>query len=82
MESRSKRIKEPERTNDHEDAEQSRSSDPSGRELLTQAVSGHRHPAPVVRVPLQKQGVESVHLQSHRVQDGLAVGGAVVEKHV
>lgn len=40
------------------------------------------HPAPEVRVPLQEEAVQAVHLRGHRVHDGLAVGGAVVEEHV
>lgn len=40
------------------------------------------HPALEVRVPLQEEPVQAVHLRGHRVHDGLAVGGAVVEEHV
>ena len=49
---------------------------------LTQAVAGDRHLASVVGVPGPEQRVEPVDLQGHRVHDGLAVGGAVVEQHV
>lgn len=42
----------------------------------------HRDPASEVRVPLHEDGVETVHLLSHRVHDGLTVGGAVVEEDV
>lgn len=45
-------------------------------------MAGHRDPSSEVRVPLHEEGVESVHLLSHRVHDGLTVGGTVVEEDV
>lgn len=35
-----------------------------------------------VGVPLQEELVEAVHFRRHRVHDGLAIGGAVVEENV
>ena len=45
-------------------------------------MAGHRDLARVVGVPGPEQRVEPVDLQGHRVHDGLAVRGAVVEQHV
>lgn len=45
-------------------------------------MSAHRHSPSVVGVSLHEQGVKSVNLLSNGVHDGLAVSGAVVEKHV
>lgn len=40
------------------------------------------NPSFKVRVPLQEEQVEAVHFRGHRVQDGLAIGGAVVEESI
>jgi len=49
---------------------------------LTQAVPRDGDPPFEVRVPLHEELVETVHLGGHRVHDGLAIGGAVVEEDV
>lgn len=52
------------------------------RGRLTQAVAGHRHGPGEPRVSLLEEVVETVDLGGHRVHDGLAVRGAVVEEEV
>lgn len=49
---------------------------------LTQAVPRNGDPSFEERVPLQEELVEAVHFGCHRVHDGLAIGGAVVEENV
>lgn len=54
----------------------------AGGGTLTQAVPRDGDPPSEERVPLQEQLVQAVHLGRHRVHDGLAIGGAVVEENV
>lgn len=49
---------------------------------LTQAVTCNGNPPFKVWVPLQEEEVEAVHFRGHRVQDGLAISGAVVEESI
>lgn len=49
---------------------------------LTQAVPCNGDAPLKEGVPLQEELVQAVHLRGHRVNDGLAIGGAVVEENI